>query len=263
MSIMTHIRDNWCRFQGELFPEIRDAVGPLHKDHQRFVMALGIICPENFVLRISQRDGRPLCDRIYLLRAFIAKAIWNIPTTRALFEHLKVDRQMRNLCGWVLPGEIPSESTFSRAFAEFSESDIPGQMHEALVKEFVGDRIVGHVSRDSTAIPAREKPAPKRKSDQKPVKRKRGRPRKGEERSPKVKTRIERQAAGDMTQEQMIDELPKVCDRGAKVNAQGFRNAWIGYKFHIDAIDTGMPVCCLLTSASVHDSQVSIPLTVR
>ena len=64
MPIMTHIRDNWCRFQGELFPEIRDAVGPLHKDHQRFVMALGIICPENFVLRISQRDGRPLCDRI-------------------------------------------------------------------------------------------------------------------------------------------------------------------------------------------------------
>ena len=261
MPIMSHIRDNWCRFQGELFPEIRDAVGPLHKDHQRFVMALGIICPENFVLRISQRDGRPLCDRIYLLRAFIAKAIWNIPTTRALFEHLKVDRQMRNLCGWVSPGEIPSESTFSRAFAEFAESDIAGQMHEALVKEFVGDCIVGHVSRDSTAIPAREKPAPKRKSDQKPIKRKRGRPRKGEERSPKVKTRIERQAAGDMTQEQMIDELPKVCDRGAKVNAQGFRNGWIGYKFHIDAIDTGMPVCCLLTSASVHDSQVSIPLT--
>ena len=29
MPIMTHIRDNWCRFQGELFPEIRDAVDPL------------------------------------------------------------------------------------------------------------------------------------------------------------------------------------------------------------------------------------------
>ena len=43
MPITGLIRDNWCRFQGELFPEIRDAVGPLHKDHQRFVMALGII----------------------------------------------------------------------------------------------------------------------------------------------------------------------------------------------------------------------------
>ena len=195
------------------------------KNHQRFVMALGIICPEDFTLRISQRDGRPLCDRINLVRAFIAKAIWDIPTTRDLVERLKVDRQMRNLCGWVLIHEIPSESTFSRAFAEFAESNLPGRMHEALVKEFIGDSIVGHVSRDSTAVPAREKPTPKCKSDQKPMKRKRGRPRKGEERPPKDKTRLERQAAGDMTLEQMLDDLPKDCDRGAKVNAQGFRNA--------------------------------------
>ena len=138
---------------------------------------------------------------------------------------------------------------------------IPRRMHEALVKEFIiGDSIVGHVSRNSTAIPAREKPTPKCKSDQKPMKRKRGRPRKGEERPPKDKTRLERQAAGDMTLEQMLDDLPKDCDRGAKVNAQGFRNAWVGYKFHIDAIDTGIPVVCILTSASVHDSQVAIPL---
>ena len=223
-------------------------------------MALGIIYPEDFTLRISQRDGRPLCDRINLVRAFIAKAIWDIPTTRDLVERLKVDRQMRNLCGWVLIHEIPSDSTFSRAFAKFAESDLSGRMHEALVKEFIGDSIVGHVSRDSTAIPAREKPTPKCKSDQKPMKRKRGRPRKGEERPPKDKTRLERQAAGDMTLEQMLDDLPKDCDRGAKVNAQGFRNAWVGYKFHIDAIDTGMPVGCILTSASVHDSQVAIPL---
>ena len=29
---------------------------------------------------------------------------------------------------------------------------------------------------------------------------------------------------------------------------------------HIDAIDNGIPVVCILTSASVHDSQVAIPL---
>ena len=34
----------------------------------------------------------------------------------------------------------------------------------------------------------------------------------------------------------------------------------IGYKLHIDAIDNGIPVVCILTSASVHDSQVAIPL---
>ena len=177
-----------------------------------------------------------------MVRAFIAKAIWGTSTTRALVDHLKTDRQMRNLCGWVLPGKIPSESTFSRAFAEFAESNFPGRIHEALVKKFIGDSIVGHVSRDSTAVPAREKPVPKRESNQKPIKRKRGRPRKGEERPPKEKTQLECQAADDMTLEQMLDKLRKDCDRGAKVNAQGFRNAWVGYKFHIDAIDTGMPV---------------------
>ena len=75
MPITNLIRDNWRRFQGELFPEIQDAVSPLLKNHQRFVMALGIICPEDFTLRISQRDRRPLCDRINLVRALIAGAI--------------------------------------------------------------------------------------------------------------------------------------------------------------------------------------------
>ena len=260
MSITNHIRDKWRRFQGELFPEIQDAVGPLLEKHQRFVTVLEMVCPENFIRRISKRDGRPLSDRVNLARAFLAKAMWDIPTTRALIERLKVDRQLRNLCGWVLISEIPSESTFSRAFAEFAESDLAGQMHKAVIREPLEQGIVGHVSRDSMAIHAREKPAPKCKSDQKSMKRKRGRPRKGEVRPPKAKTRLERQAAGDMTLEQMIDDLPKACDRGAKVNAQGFRNAWVGYKLHIDAIDAGIPVSCLLSSASVHDNQVAIPL---
>ena len=53
MPITNLIRDNWCRFQGELFPEIQDAVGPLLKNHQRLVMALGIICPEDFTLSLT------------------------------------------------------------------------------------------------------------------------------------------------------------------------------------------------------------------
>ena len=81
-----------------------------------------------------------------------------------------------------------------------------------------------------------------------------------EVRSLKDKTRLECQASGEMTLKQMIDDLPNVCDRGAKVNAQGYRNSWSGYKLHIDATDAGIPVSCILSSASVHDSQVSIPL---
>ena len=57
-----------------------------------------------------------------------------------------------------------------------------------------------------------------------------------------------------------LEDLPKVCDIGVKRNAKGQQESWTGYKLHIDAIDGGIPVSCLLTSASVHDSQAAIPL---
>lgn len=35
---------------------------------------------------------------------------------------------------------------------------------------------------------------------------------------------------------------------------------WNGYKFHVDVTDQGIPISAVTTSASVHDSQVAIPL---
>ena len=114
--------------------------------------------------------------------------------------------------------------------------------------------MAGHVSRDSTAIAGRESPAPKPTPAAK-RKRRPGRPRKGEQR-PTEPRRLERQAS--MTLEEMLEDLPKVCDIGVKRNAKGYQESWTGYKLHIDAIDGGIPVSCLLTSASVHDSQAAI-----
>ena len=54
--------------------------------------------------------------------------------------------------------------------------------------------------------------------------------------------------------------LPQVCDRGMKKNAKGYTETWNGFKLHIDVNDCGLPLSCVLTSASVHDSQVAIPL---
>ena len=36
MPITNIMRDNWCRFQGELFPEIEDAIGPLFKKYRNY-----------------------------------------------------------------------------------------------------------------------------------------------------------------------------------------------------------------------------------
>ena len=94
-------------------------------------------------------------------------------------------------------------------------------MHEAL-----GDTLIGHVSRDSTAIEGRERPAPKLTAET--PKRKRGWPRKGEAK-PKQPGRLDRQVKM-MDLDEMLDDLPKACDRGAEKNAKGFLKAWCGYK---------------------------------
>ena len=120
----------------------------------------------------------------------------------------------------------------------------------------LGEHLVGHISRDSTAIEAREKPAPKAAQAPKP-KARRGRPRKGEER-PKEPSVLERQQGMELCE--MLDELPKACDVGRKRNAKGHGSFWIGYKLHLDVADGSIPVSCILTSASVHDSQAAIPL---
>ena len=63
-----------------------------------------------------------------------------------------------------------------------------------------------------------------------------------------------------MTLPEMLDDLPHGCDVGTKRNAKGYKESWIGYKLHIDAGDGGIPLSCILTSASVNDCQVAIPL---
>ena len=41
---------------------------------------------------------------------------------------------------------------------------------------------------------------------------------------------------------------------------EGQDQYWTGYKLHLDVADGQMPISAILTSASVHDSQVAIPL---
>jgi len=177
------------------------------------------------------------------------------PQHERLVTVLDVARSRR--CGFEGRSAVPSESTFSRAFAEFAESSLPARVHEALIQKTHKDRLVGHISRDATAIEAREKPV---KAAEAPAAapRKRGRPKKGEAAAPKEPRRLERQAG--MTLTEMLADLPTACSIGTKRNAKGHATSWIGYKLHIDTGDGDIPISCLLTSASLHDSQAAIPL---
>ena len=117
-------------------------------------------------------------------------------------------------------------------------------MHEALIQDTHADRLVGHISRDSTAIEAREKPVKSDEPVPKPKPRyKRGRPRKGEVRPAPPLSRIERQRS--MTLAAMLADLPRACDVGTKRNAKGYRETWTGYKLHIDTADGEIPISCV------------------
>ena len=256
MSLLGRLSSFWCAFQEYLFPIIEEDLGPLGERYQLFITVLEFVRVEQHLPCFRALRGRPQQDRVALARAFIGKAVFQIDTTRALLERLANDRALRCLCGWNSIRAIPSEATFSRAFAGFAESALPSRLHEALIEHTMQKQLVGHVSRDATAIEGREKPTPKPKQPAKP-KRKRGRPRKGEER-PKEPSRLQRQQ--QMTLAEMLDDLPHACDVGTKRNAKGYKESWIGYKLHIDAADGGIPLSCILTSASVNDCQVAIPL---
>ena len=261
MPLLGCLSRTWSHIQGNLFPWLTEELGPLSETHKQVVTALEVAGIEAFVPVWSGLPGRPPCDRAALARAFVAKAVMALPTTTMLIERLAVDKPLRRLCGWEHPGELSSEATFSRAFAEFAQSALPSRLHEALIKQTYEDRLVGHISRDATAIEAREKPvkstAPEA-SRAPPAKRKRGRPRKGEVVEKKEPRRLERQA--DMSLAEMLSDLPTHCAVGTKRNAKGHTTSWIGYKLHLDVADGDIPISAILTSASLHDSQAAIPL---
>ena len=257
----------WNHIQGSLFPWLREEVEPMTELLGRLITILDVIGLQAFVPEPPRGPGRPPEDRRALARAFVAKVVLGVPTTGALIERLAVDKSLRRIIGWERRAQVPSESTFSRAFAEFAQSDLPDRMHAALIERTIGGRVVGVIARDATEIEAREKPVDKDKKDKddpspppasaEPQK-KRGRPRKDEERSKPEPTRLERQTTQNITQ--MLADLPTACDVGAKRNSKGYKETWIGYKLHIDVACGQIPVSCVLTSASVHDSQVAIPL---
>jgi hypothetical protein len=190
----------------------------------------------------------------------VAKVVYNHPFTRSTIEQLKTAPKVRRICGFEQVSDIPSEATFSRAFEEFAKVGLGEIVHQALVARYLKSELVGHIARDATAIKGREKPA-KKPVQERPKPRKRGRPAKGEVREPKEVKRLEKQR--EQSAEVALQELPVYCDRGTKKNSKGFKETWIGYKLHADVNDCGLPVTTVLTAASVHDSQVAIPLMKR
>jgi hypothetical protein len=245
------------RLQQQLFPCLEEcSISPLTEQEKYLVQILELIKIENHIHFNRQWMGRPPAERKAIARCFVAKAVFRYPSTRSLIHELQARPNLRLICGFAKQGDVPSESTFSRVFSEFAESNLATLVNDAMVEEYLGEELIGHVSRDSTAVKCREKAA--RKIRNVKVPRKKGRPAKGEVRPPSEPKRIEVQL--EQTANEAIAALPQQCDRGTKKNSKGYKESWTGYKLHVDVNDVGFPLSAVLTSASVHDSQVAIPL---
>lgn len=248
----------WQSVQAWLFPVLEDELGKLDEKHREFVAVCETCAPHEHMAGYRWcGDGCPPKDRLPLCKAFIAKSVWDFPTTRALIGRVRHSPVLRRLCGWETVGEIPSEATFSRAFADFAQDQLPERIQQAMIKKNYGGKLAGHISRDGTAIHAREK-AVKKEAPQKTAPKKRGRRPKGETCPPPEPTRLQQQLGRSL--EENLADLPRDCDWGCKKNSQGKVECWCGFKLHIDSIDGDIPVSWLVTSASMHDSQAAIPL---
>ncbi len=263
--------------QRELFPLLESALGTLSRQAQLLAAVVSAQPLARWIVRSSHRGRRP-CSRQSLATAFFAKAIYNLPTTRHLIQRLQSDTQLRRLCGWDTAAQVPTEATFSRAFAEFAATGLPAQIHAALVHQTQQETVIEHIARDSTAIPARERPPleASRKthstSTEKPLvhapyktasgwHRRGQRGKKYQQKRTTAKQRGPRlQRQQHMTLKEMLADLPQECSLGAKKNSQGQPQYWRGYKLHWDVADGRIPISCLLTGAAVHDSQAAIPL---
>lgn len=273
------IMQRWNVIQHELIPELGSEMGVLTPKLEKVIYTLEWVRIEQFVDSSWHDVGRPPRERVSIANAFVAKAVLGLTTTAALIERLTIDRALRRICGFAPCKKLPSEATFSRAFNEFAQARLPERVHEALIEAHLGDELIGHLSRDATAIEVRERPArpqeahsetapqaqapllpsPEAARPAGPKKRRGGRPRRGEARCEREKRSVSGQRK--QTLAQMLEEIPTACDRGTKCNAQGYKVSWNGYKLHLDIADCGVPIAALLSSASMHDSLAAIPLS--
>jgi len=258
---MNNQLNHYISIEPDFFQELEGEFGvKITGKLANFLRTVEIVRPDRFMTSEMKwcGVGRKKLDREKFFRAFLLKAEFNLPTTKVLIESLRTNTSWRLLCGWEYSSRIPSEATFSRAFSEFAKAELPSAVHEEIVVENCHDELIGHASKDSTAIEVREKPCRRKKRTCK-TKKKRGRKSKAEKAALQAKKeeeiRTRRLALQPFrTLSENLADLPQGCDKCGKKNSKGDTDWWIGYKLHFDVSDSGIPLSAILNSASVHDS---------
>jgi hypothetical protein len=145
----------WSFLQLSLYPALDEHLSdPLSESERQLVALLEFMSIEQYIDGCSHHGaGRPRHERSCLIRAFVVKTFFGYSTTKRLRDALIAGPGLRLICGFANPWRVPSLSTFSRAFSEFAAAGLGDKCHQALVKTHVGELLVLHNSRDSTALP--------------------------------------------------------------------------------------------------------------
>ena len=126
MPLLECLTRTWNPIHRNLFPWLTEELGPLTESHKQVVIAPEVADLGGFVQTWPGLPGRMPRDRVAPARGFVAKAVRDLPATVRLIDwldvDLEVDKALRRICGWETVKQIPGESTFSRAFAEFAAS---------------------------------------------------------------------------------------------------------------------------------------------
>src|SRR4051812_8624064 len=99
MSLKETLSTYWVHLQAALLPWLDEAPdGPLTPRHKQLVAVLGLIRIEALLPSWPVLAGRPPVERVALARAFVAKAVFNFPTTRLLITLLASDGVCQRSC---------------------------------------------------------------------------------------------------------------------------------------------------------------------
>ena len=82
MALVETISQYWLRIQGSLFPWLEKQLGELTKKEQELVTTLELIRIERVTAFSRSLHGRSPKERAAIAQAFVAKAVYNMPTTR-------------------------------------------------------------------------------------------------------------------------------------------------------------------------------------
>ena len=110
------LSQSWFTIQTSLFPWLSEELGELTDKQQELVTTLEMMRIEEYILSSYGYPGRRPKDRVAIAKAFVAKTVYNMPTTRALLDRLETDISLRRICGWERKSDISGGMDFFTRF---------------------------------------------------------------------------------------------------------------------------------------------------